>query len=191
MSLLTRSILSLVLFCVPAAVFAQPAPEFSTPVKEHEWLKRFEGEWESTSSAEFAPNQPPIMGTCQVSYRMLGGFWVISETEGEMQGTKFSAIQTIGYDPARKKYVGTWVDTMMNHLWKYEGFVDESGKKLVLEAEGPDMTTPGKTALYRDTYEFKSADHIQAQSLMQGPDGKWITFMTGQVKRKSIETKKR
>ena len=41
-----------------------------------------------------------------------GGLWLISRFEGEVVGTPFTGIGTFGYDPAEKKYVGTWVDTM-------------------------------------------------------------------------------
>ena len=83
--------------------------------------------------------------------------------------------------------MGTWIDTMMNHMWHYEGSVDESGTKLVLVAEGPDMMVEGKTTKYRDSYEFKSADLAIATSEMMNADGKWVTFMTGEVKRKKSE----
>lgn len=92
-------------------------------------------------------------------------------------------LQTIGYDSAKKKYVGTWVDSMMNHLWIYEGTVDESGTKLTLEAEGPNFMSDGKLARFRDAYEFKTPDHILVSSSMLGEDGKWTTFMTGESKR--------
>jgi hypothetical protein len=69
-------------------------------------------------------------------------------------------------------------------MWKYEGSVDPSGKILTLEAEGPNMLQPGTTAMYRDIYEIKSKDEYLQTSAMQGPDGKWITFMKGEVRRK-------
>jgi hypothetical protein len=99
-------------------------------------------------------------------------------------GTTVNAIQTIGYSPEKEKYVGTWVDSMNNHLWEYEGDVDDSGNKLILEAEGPNFMLAGKLTKFRDTYEFRSPDHIEAASLMLGDDGKWIQFMTGQIRRK-------
>lgn len=95
-----------------------------------------------------------------------------------------SGIQTIGYDPAKKKYIGTWVDSMMNHLWRYEGTVDGLGKTLTLEAEGPNFMGDGKMATFRDVYEFKSADHIAVSSMMLQQEGQWITFMTGDFRRK-------
>jgi hypothetical protein len=179
-----RTVVTALSLVVVTGLFAQEAPQFPQPTKEHKWLEQFVGDWESTSEASFGPDQPPL--TCQgtASGRMLGGFWLINESEGEMMGTKVRAIQTIGYNAEMKKYVGTWVDSMINYLWEYEGTVDESGKKLVLEAEGPNFLAAGKMTKFRDAYEFKSPDHIEATSSMLGEDGKWMQFMTGQIRRK-------
>ncbi len=65
----------------------------------------------------------------------------------------------------------------------YEGSVDKDGRMLSLLAEGPDMTEPGKTALYRDSYEFVSDDEMKIISSVKGPDGNWIDFMRGVGKR--------
>jgi hypothetical protein len=159
-------------------------PQFPAPQKEHEWLKQFVGQWDSESEATAASGQPPIKCKGTMSSRMLGEFWVVSDVKGDMGGTAISAIQTIGYDPEKKKYVGTWVDSMLNHLWHYEGTVDDSGRTLTLEAEGPNFMTGGKTTKFRDAYEFESKDHIIATSSALGEDGKWVTFMTGHLLRR-------
>jgi hypothetical protein len=168
---------------VSSILMAQEELEFPEPAEEHQWLKQFVGEWTSESDAKAGPDQPPIKCKGTMSSRMLGGFWVVSEVKSDMGEIKVNAVQTIGYDPEKKKYVGTWVDSMTNHMWHYEGTIDESGKKLTLEAEGPNFMSAGQTAKYRDAYEFKSEDHIVATSSMQGDDGKWVTFMTGDVRR--------
>ena len=31
---------------------------------------------------------------------------------------------TLGYDPAKKKYVGTFIASVMTHLWIYSGSLD-------------------------------------------------------------------
>lgn len=166
-----------------SAIVAQEIPQFPQPQKEHEWLQKFVGEWSSESKASMGPGVPEMQCQGKMKSRMLGGFWLISDNEGDMGGMKMAAVQTIGYDVEKKKYVGTWIDSMMNHMWKYEGTVDASGKKLTLEAEGPNMAKPGTTAKYRDIYEFKSNDELAISSEMQGEDGKWVVFMTGKAKR--------
>ena len=68
-------------------------------------------------------------------------------------------------------------------MWKYEGTVDESGKILTLEADGPNFISDGKLTKFQDIYEFKSGDEITMTSRMLGEDVKWVTFMSGTVKR--------
>lgn len=178
------AIVSLFVLCSTSFLSAQELPSFPKPTKEHEFLKKFVGEWTTTAESAEAPGQPAMKCTGKINARMLGGFWVICESEMSPMGMQVNAVQTIGYDGKSKKYVGTWVDSMMNHMWKYEGTVDKTGKILTLEAEGPNFFQQGKTAKFRDIYEFKSDDEIFTKSQMQGENGEWITFMTGTAKRK-------
>jgi hypothetical protein len=164
---------------------AQQPPEFPGPEKEHQWLQKFVGEWTTISKGSMGPDQPPMECSGTIESRMIGDFWVVNEMQGNPQGIPMRGLQTIGYDPVKKKYIGTWVDSMMNHMWMYEGSVDASGNKLTLEAEGPSFMGDGKVTKYRDAYEFKTPDHIIVSSSMLGEDGKWITFMTGESKRKT------
>ena len=171
------------LACAETCV-AQEAPQMPSPVKEHEWLSQFVGEWDVTSEMTVAPGAPPMKCEGTETARQIGGFWVVAELNSVVVGQPMQALLTVGYDPEQKKYVGTWIDSMTHTLWKYEGSVDETGKILTLEAEGPNMMEPGKTAKYRDATEFKSKDHRVMTSSVQGPDGKWTVFMTANYTRK-------
>ncbi|MEZ6096818.1 MAG: DUF1579 domain-containing protein [Pirellulaceae bacterium] len=156
-----------------------------TPLTEqHKWLAKFEGSWTTTMSNPSAPGMPAVESTGSLESESLGGHWMINRYEADMNGEQFKAIQTIGFNSEKKKFVGTWVDSITDQLWLYEGELDESGKKLILEAEGPSMIDDRKTALFRDAYEFQSDDLIIATSSIQDANGKWIEFMSGQMKRK-------
>lgn len=181
-SLALAGLVSTLLF-VPA-LLAQDLPNFPPPQKEHEWLQQFVGEWETESEVSGEAGQPGMKCSGTMKCRSLGGFWVVSDVKNDMPGFSVSAVQMIGYDPKAKKYIGTWIDSVMNHMWKYEGTVDKTGRILTLEAEGPDMVDQDKTAKYRDVYEIKSKDLIENSSLMQSADGKWVKFMSGKVTRK-------
>ena len=161
-------------------------PEMPPPVKEHQWLQQLVGSWESETEAFMEPGKPPIKGTGTETARMLGGFWLVSDISGEMPGmpAKMSAVFTLGYDPEKKKYVGTWVDSMTSYLWKYEGSVNAAGTTLTLESEGPCPTKPGQLSKFKDVLELKSKDHKVFTSSMLGDDGKWMTIMTVNSKRK-------
>ena len=181
-----RAVLNL---CVAAllagsgTLYAQDIPELPKPQKEHEWLKQLEGEWTSKSETVPAPGEEAIVATGTEKVRSLGGFFTIGEAESDMMGFKVNSIMTLGYDPMTKKYVGTWVDSCMGYLWKYEGTLDESGKTLVLDTEGPDMQNPGKLAKYRETITFESKDHRTFTSSVQGENGQYVTFVKAEYHR--------
>lgn len=167
---------------VATLVDAQEMPEIPKPQKEHEFLHKFVGEWDAAGKGTAAEGQPTPECNGTFKSRMLGGFWLVSEGKGDAMGMPMENVMTLGYDPEKQRYVGTWVDSVFNHMWKYEGTLE--GSKLTLGADGPDMTDPGKMAKYRDVFEFKSADHYTLTSMVQGPDGTWTTFMTSEVTRK-------
>ena len=162
-------------------VFSQE-PQPVVPNAEHKWLAQFVGEWATESKGPAGPGQPPMECSSKLTSKKLGEFWVINEMKGEMMGTPMTGVQTIGYDKAKKKYVGTWVDSMMPFMWQYEGNVDKSGKILTLEADGPSFSDPTKLTKYQDIYEFKSKDEIAITSTVN-VDGKWVTFMSGIAQR--------
>jgi len=117
------------------------------PQKEHEWLQQLVDDWSYEHESPAGPGQPPLKLTGTESVRSFGALWVVCEGRGEMPGGGTAlTIMTLGYDPATKRYVGTFVGSMMTHLWLYDGQLDASGKVLRLDAEGPNFTVPGKTA---------------------------------------------
>jgi hypothetical protein len=153
------------------------------PQKEHEWLQKFVGEW--TTEAEMAGPAPSEKCRGSEVVRSLGGLWVVCEGQGEMPGGgPATMLMTLGYDPDKKRYIGTWVGSMMNTLWLYDGSLDAAEKILTLNAEGPSFTDPTKTAKYQDIIEFKSDDHRTLTSRTLGDDGTWTQFMVAHYRRK-------
>jgi hypothetical protein len=171
-------------FCLALGLASLGIAQVAAPAKEHAWLTQLVGEWESKIESVPQPGVPEMKCQGSISTKMLGELWVVSQMQMDMAGIPMAALQTIGYDEKSERYVGTWVDSLQNHMWKYEGSIDPTGKILTLEADGPSMLEPGTTAKYRDIYELKSKDEYLQTSAMQGPDGKWITFMKGEVRRK-------
>ena len=156
------------------------------PQKEHQWLQQLVGEWTYEAEATMEPGQPPAKFTGSERVRSLGGLWILAEGQGEMPGGGTATmLLTLGYDPQKQRYLGTWIGSMMTHLWVYDGALDAAERVLTLEAEGPSMAAPEtKMAKYRDVIEFKSDDHRVLTSHMLGEDGKWHEFMTAHYRRK-------
>lgn len=185
MKSLTRSTLAaIVLAALSLHLQAQEAPQMPKPTKEHEWLKKFVGDWTSETSIHMEPDKPPLKAQGTETVKSLGGFWIVSEGKSEMMGQPFLFNLTLGYDADTKTYTGTWVDSMNGYLWKYSGSVDASGNKLTLESEGPCPMEPGKMFKFKEVTEFKSDSERTFTSSMQGSDGKWTTLVTGVSKKK-------
>ncbi len=168
------------------ALFAtnQDAPMFAPPVKEHEWLKQFVGEWEFEAETFMAPGQAPVKSTGTESTVAVGGYWILAQAKGTYQGMPLSTAFTVGYDSQKKKYIGTWVDSFTSFLWIYDGSVDESGKTLTLNTEGPSPITPGKNGKYRETTEFKGKDERVFTSSFLDEKDQWQKLMSITYKRK-------
>lgn len=153
------------------------------PGEQHKWLQQLVGKWtvESEMSGE---GMPPMKCTGTDTVRSLGGRWIIAELNSELPGMgTMNAMLTLGYDAEHGKYQGTWVDSMTDHLWTYEGTLDPTGKILTLEAEGPNMMDPaGGTALYRDVIEIKSTDHRTLTSFAR-VDGQWVQYASANYRR--------
>jgi hypothetical protein len=155
------------------------------PQKEHQWLQKLVGEWNYQHECAVEPGKAAEAFRGTESVRSLGGLWIVAEGQGAMPGGgDWTTLMTLGYDPKTKRYVGTWIGSMMTHLWIYDGALEAGGRVLALEAEGPSMTEEGKTAKYKDVIEFKSDDHRVLTSHVLGDDGKWNQFMTADYWRK-------
>ena len=165
----------------------QPQPTaVPEPQAEHRWLQQLVGAWTLDGEATMGPGQPPATFTGTERVRSLGDLWVLAEGEGEMPGGgTATTLMTLGYDPRTGRYVGTFIGSMMPHLWVYDGALDAEGRVLTLHAEGPDMSAGGKLTQYKDVIEFKSDDHRVLTSHMQDQDGTWQQVMTGHYRRTS------
>ena len=154
------------------------------PRKEHEWLTRLVGDWTSECECVMGPDQPPMKTKGTERVRSLGGLWIVGEGQGEMpDGGPADMLLTLGYDPRTKRYVGTWVGSMMTHMWRYEGELDAAGKVLTLNTEGPSFADPDKTSQYQDVIEIVNDDHRILRSQVLNEDGKWHHFMTAHYQR--------
>ncbi|HVK17532.1 MAG TPA: DUF1579 domain-containing protein [Fimbriiglobus sp.] len=155
-------------FCAAAlaAVLAVPAVRAQEPARpspEHEVLKKMEGNWDLTMKFGGMESK----GT--VTYKMdLGGLWLVSALESDLGGQKFSGRGLDGYDAAKKKYVGVWVDSMSTSPLLMEGTYDKEKKTLTMSGDGPGMD--GKPVKFKSVSEMPDDDTINFSMYMG--DGK-------------------
>ncbi len=159
-------------------------PMFAKPQSEHTWLQQFVGEWDVRSQCRMSPDELPQQSGGRMSCRSLGGLWLIAEGEGESpDGEASQSIMTIGYDPQQQRYIGTFVASMMTHLWPYSGVRDANGNRLMLDSEGPRFDGAGR-AKYRDTIEVIDRDHWKFSGEVLMDDGSWQNIMSSDHRRR-------
>jgi hypothetical protein len=88
---------------------------------------------------------------------MIGGLWLLSDYQSDVFGQPFEGRGQTGYDPKKNKHVGTWVDTMSDHIILTEGTYDEASKTLTVFSDETDQAT-GKPARAKYVTEFKDDD---------------------------------
>lgn len=143
--------LAFILAIVVCVSFQGVAQEFPTPSKEHEILQRDVGDWTITGKIMAPEGMQEFVGEEKVV--AIGKFWTVSHySSNAMGGLKGSS--TIGFDPAKKQFVGTWVDSFMPSVTHMHGKYDEKTKTMTLETKGIGMDgkpMPGKIVIkYKD-----------------------------------------
>jgi hypothetical protein len=153
--------------------------------KEHEWLARFLGTWTVEMDGPPSSDQPAHPAWTE-TVRSLEGAWIVGEARGSMpDGRQSTTVTTLGFDSAKGRYVGTFIGSMMTHMWVYEGTVDASGEVLELDTDGPTFDGSGGTAKYKDSHQFVNEDYRILRSRALQPDGEWREFMVADYRRKS------
>jgi hypothetical protein len=152
------------------------------PGKFHEFLKQFEGSWETKSEFKMGEQVMKSTGT-EVSKFAVGGLFLVSDVKSDMDGMAFEAHSTWGYDVHKKKYTGSWVDNMSTAIWPFEGTVDEAGKVFSLVMEGPEPMS-GKMIKIKFIHEVASKDARSMKLIMPGPDGKEMEMKIDFVRKK-------
>jgi len=147
-------------------------------LKEHAFLERMIGHW-TVAASDMTGDKP-----WEETVRSLRGIWFVAEGAGEMSdGKQATTILTLGYDSSKSKYVGSWIGSMMDYMWTYEGEIEPSGNVLSLYTRGPAFEGDG-LADYREQIAFLDDNVRTFTSSAKEADGTWKQFMEVKYTRK-------
>lgn len=152
----------------------QEGPPGPKPTKEHQGLKEMEGTWECVMTSDMLPED--AKGTETVT--MVGGFWAVFDVKFPemMMGQPWHGHGSIGFDPAKKKYVGHFINSMSPLAMTGEGTMDAAGKTMTMIWASHDPS--GKPAKMTEVYEKKDKDNATMTMSGPGPDGKEMKHFT-------------
>jgi len=145
--------------------------------ENHEFMKKYAGNWQVQTTAWMAPGQPPALSRSTARGEMaLGGRFLLMNFRGEMFGQPFEGMQIVGYDNLQKKYITFWIDststfffltsgTRLGNTINEAGFWPDplTGAQVTVKARtvwvGPDEYTYEQFMVMPDGSEFKSMEN--------------------------------
>jgi hypothetical protein len=157
-----------------ATIAAQEMPALLVPTREHKEMAREVGVWDAEASLRVSPDAGPVTSKGVETVKMMGEFWLVSTFEGEMMGQPFRGQGQTTYDPLKKKYVGTWIDTMAPTLNTLEGDYDVKTHTLTMMMTGVDpMTSKPMKWKTVTRYESDDAKTFEMYLPAEGQEGQW------------------
>ena len=144
-----------------ARLAAEECPEFR-PTPEHRILAASAGDF------DLAFNDGSKGTTsCKLD---LGGQWLLEHVKADFCGHGYEGRGATSYDPARKRYIGVWIDSVSPVPLVSEGTYDEATRTLTLVG---DMATPdGRTAKATLVTVYKDGGTRTFAMKVPGPGGK-------------------
>ena len=170
-----------ILLLVVAPLAGQNAPK---PEAEHRHLAQSIGTWDA--AIETVGTDGRLHQSKGVSVRKPGpgGFWVLDDFEGEMNGVPFTGHGAIGYDPQKKAYVQSWV-SLSPMLVVLTGSFDRTGKVLTMTGDGPSLG--GAPLPMKNVTTWTSADAMTLEVFVVLPGGQEVRTMTIRFTRRADE----
>jgi Protein of unknown function (DUF1579) len=123
---------------IGAVSFASAQEGVPKPTAEHKILAADEGTWDAAikSYINGPDSEPAVSKGVEVNTVLTGGLWISSSFSGDFGGMAFEGRGQFGYDPNKKKYVGTWIDSMSPALTVLEGTYDAKTKTITYTGDG-------------------------------------------------------
>jgi hypothetical protein len=149
--------------------------------ENHEFLKKYAGNWDCQVKGWMAPGQPPTVSRGSFLGEMiLDGRFLMMNFKGEMFGQPFNGLQIVGFDNMQNKYITLWIDNSSTFFFTTTGTRQDN----VISESGlwPDALTGAQSAVKART-TWVGADEYTYEQFMVMPDGSEFKSMEMSCKR--------
>lgn len=144
------------------------------PGPEHAHLQKMVGKWKASNKMMMGEGAAPMVseGTEEIMSICNGMFISTAYKSGAPMPFEGHGIE--GFDTMKKRYVGTWVDSMGSGVYSYEGSMDAKGV-MTYTMVGPDPAT-GKSMTSTMVCEMKD-NNTRTMKMFMGTDTKASPMM--------------
>jgi hypothetical protein len=145
-------------------------------------LKREVGVWDCDVKFYPDPNGQAVVSKAIENNYMVGNVWLVGDFKGEMAGASFHGSSQMGYDPKKKKYIGSWIDSASPYPTAMEGSYDAASKTLTIIGIGKDPN--GAESKMKLVSVFKDEDNRTMTISIAGTGDEWLRMMECEYRRK-------
>lgn len=140
--------------------------QFPAPSEEHKIVMKDVGEWAITGKMMMPQGMIDFKGEETVT--AIGKFWTVTHYKSNIFGG-MTGSATLGYDPATKKYIGTWVDSFQPAATQMSGSFDEKTQTMTFDTKGIGMD--GKPMAGKIIVQYKDKNSHSFTMMHQDPTG--------------------
>jgi hypothetical protein len=164
----------------------QDEPAAAKPTAEHERLAKDVGTWDATIKSWMGgpSSEPMVSKGVEVGKLMPGGLWLLTEFEGKFGDQVFHGCGQAGYDPQKKKYVGTWVDSMSTAIMIMEGDFDPDTHTVTMYSKGTGPSGKPYEAKMTSKYEGDDTRVFTMSMKSEDTKGEYAKLMEITYKRR-------
>lgn len=162
-------------FAAAAAEAEKMMKKMARPGPQHKLLAKMAGSYKTTAKSYWPNPEEPEITEGSARFRLImGGRFVLQNYQGTFDGKKFNGMGMLGYDKFKKKYTGTWVDTMNTSIMHTEGTWNDETDTLTETAVTNGLMGPQKVKMVT---KHISDDKFTFTMLMVMPDGSEMPAM--------------
>lgn len=164
---------------ISAPLLAGDKPEampMAKPTPHHEAMKALEGTWDAEIRAQEPGKAERVSRGSETVTLVPGGLWAKVEFKADFGGVPFEGHGLCGYDPAARRHVGAWADSMETNLVVSSGRCDGQCRRIVSYFKAPDMT--GRMTDYKEVAELVDPDHRTMEMSCKDRKGRFVKMMT-------------
>ena len=159
--------------------------KLGAPGDAHKALEPFVGTWDTKVTSWMQPGAAPMSSTGTSENRWtMGNRFIEQRFNGSWMDQPFEGLGYTGYDNVKKKYVGTWMDSMGTSIMYSTGSADPSGKGMTLTGKMDDPMT-GKKMNVKQVMKVVDNNKHTFEMWSPGPDGKPFKMMEIEYTRKN------
>lgn len=139
-----------------------------TPSTGHQWLEPMVGSFHArTTFTMMKGGEPSVSEGSSENRWVLGGRYLEQVYRGTSMGMPFEGIGFTGYENAKKRYVGTWMDTFSTGLMSSIGVGKPSARGMEFEAMAHDPS--GRVQKFLCKIIIQDHDHHSYEMWAKGP----------------------